>query len=465
VENNLSELWRLFPHTFAQKMSGGAWVPYSYLKRISQEITECIAKGNGRLIVEVPARHGKSTLISQWVPFWYLSLFPEKNIIFATYEADFAAVWGRRVRNEIQDNPLATIKVSDDSSAAHRWGTVQGGGMITAGVGGPITGRGGNLILVDDVCKNAEEARSETYQKRTIDWFNSTLYTRREPGATIIILGTRWNQNDLQGHLQSVHKEKWKVLRFPALAEENDSLGRAINEPLCPERFDLSALQEIKQSIGTYYWNALYQQRPSSEEGNFLKKEWWRFWSVLPDKFDEKIICMDLAFSGKSTSDYVVIQIWGRKGSEKYLIDQVRRRMDFPQTIQAVKSLVERYPDAYAKIVEEKANGAALIDSLKKEISGLIPFNPKTSKEARVMAVSPQVEAGNVYLPNPTIYPWVGDLLEELSQFPNGKNDDQVDCLSMALLRFGAASGNIDLSYSISPIRPLAPGLDSDDIW
>jgi predicted phage terminase large subunit-like protein len=429
----LGELWRCFPHTFAQKMSGGKWVPFNYLKWISLEITKAVAQGDGRLIIEVPARHGKSTLISHWSPFWFLSLNPSKNVLLATYEAEFAASWGRKVRNEIQSNPLSTIQIVGDSSAANRWRTPEGGGMTTAGIGGPLTGHGGNLILLDDPVKNFEEASSSTYREKTWDWFNSTLYTRAEPGATIIVLMTRWHQQDLAGRLQSDRRESWKVLRLPAIAEANDPLGRLEGTALCPERFDLDALNRIKHDVGSRVWNALYQQRPSSEEGELIRRKWFRFYDELPHKFDEVIQSWDMAFKETGKSDYVVGQVWGKKGANKYLIDQVRRRMDFPTTIQEVRRLSAKHPQAKQKLVEDKANGSAVIATLSKELSGLIPVNPTGNKLSRVNSVCPEIESGNVYLPNPQLNPWVEDLIEEAVSFPNGAHDDMVDAMSQAL--------------------------------
>jgi predicted phage terminase large subunit-like protein len=423
-------------------MSGGFWVPYSYLKYISQQIAKCIGEGGGRLIVEVPARHGKSNLISFWTPFWYLSLYPEKNVILTTHEADFAASWGRKVRNELHFNPHSTIKVTDDSSAAHRWHTKQGGGMITAGIGGPITGRGGNLIIVDDPVKNEQEASSETYRERTIDWFNSTLLTRCEPKATVIILMTRWHQQDLAGYLETEHKDTWKIIRFPAIAEANDLLGRNIGDALCPARYDTEALEKIKRDVGSRVWNSMYQQRPSAEQGELIKRNWFKFYATLPEKFDEIIQSWDMAFKESNKSDYVVGQVWGKIMEDKYLIDQVRKRMDFPTTIEAVRRMSAKHPKARLKLIEEKANGAAVLATLKREISGLVPYNPTGNKMSRVNAISPDIESGNVYLPLPQLCPWVNDFIEEAVSFPNAAHDDQVDAMSQALIRLHEISAS-----------------------
>lgn len=227
-----------------------------------------------------------------------------------------------------------------------------------------------------------------------------------------------------------------------ALAEENDPLGREPGQPLCPELFTKQALESIKTSVGSYWWASLYQQRPSPAEGGIFKRHWWQYYRQAPGKFDEIIQSWDMSFKDKATSDFVVGQVWGRSGADKYLLDQVRGRMDFTATLQAVRSLSAKWPQARAKLVEDKANGPAVIATLKREISGLIPVEPQGSKEARAWAVQPEVEAGNVYIPDPGIASWVHDFVEECAAFPNGAHDDQVDAMTQALLRFAANTVN-----------------------
>jgi predicted phage terminase large subunit-like protein len=382
-----------------------------------------------------------SLLTSHWFPVWYLSLFPDRRVISASYEADFAASWGRKVRNTVAQHSTALkLEVAEDSAAANRWETRQGGGMMTAGVGGPLTGKGANLLLVDDPIKNAEEAASQTLRDKIWNWWTSTAYTRLEPDGIAVVVQTRWHEDDLVGRLlrESEHGgEPWDVLCLPAFAEDGDMLDRAADEPLWPERFDTAALERIRTAVGSYVWNALYQQRPAPAEGGMFKRNWWRFWRVLPERFDEVIQSWDFAFKETRTSDFVVGQVWGRKGADKFLLDQVRARTDFTGSIAAVRLLSSRWPKAAAKLVEGKANGPAVIAALKKEISGLIEVEPQGSKESRAAAVTPQVEAGNVYLPERELHPWVSDFIEEHASFPNGAHDDQVDACSQALARLG----------------------------
>lgn len=436
-----SEAWRAMPCLTANHLTNGRFKRYEHIQYISRALTPALINGGGKFIVSVPPRHGKSFLISLWVPTWYLHLFPEKNVILSSYEADFAANWGRQVRNLITEYKYELgISLADDSTAADRWNTSEGGGMVTAGVGGPITGRGGHLLIVDDPVKNYEQAMSETYREKTIEWFQSTLFTRAEPGASIVILMTRWHERDLAGFLLKEHKDQWTEINLPAIAEANDPLGRIIGQPLCTDRYNQDALEEIKKSVGSRVWNALYQQRPTAQEGNILKREWFHLFDNIPTDFDECIQSWDLSFTGKATSDFVVGQVWMRKGSNKYLIDMVRGRMTFTETVDAIEKMRKKWPQAPLILVENKANGPAIESLLGNKISGIVLWEPQGDKVSRANAVSPQFEAGNVHIANRT---WTSDLIEESVSFPNASNDDQVDAMTMALLRLEQYAGGV----------------------
>jgi predicted phage terminase large subunit-like protein len=305
-----------------------------------------------------------------------------------------------------------------------------------AAVGGPIAGRGGDLLILDDPLKGWAEAISRNVRNKQIEWFNSTFLTRAEPGASVVVIMTRWHEYDLAGYLRRYQSGKWTTLDIPAIAEEEDPLGRSPGMALCEERFGPGALREIRESIGTRAWSALYQQRPVSDEGNILKREWWKHYEKAPAELDEVIQSWDLSYKGSGSCDYVVGQVWGRKGATKYLLDQVRGKMDFPETLEAVKALTARYPHAHRKLIEEKANGSAVIAALKETIPGLVVVRPEGGKEARLNAVAAQIEAGNVFLPAASIAPWIEEFLAECSDFPNGRHDDQVDAMAYALRNF-----------------------------
>ena len=435
------------PAHLAWTVSEGRWFPYEHLLFLNRKLVDVAAGRIKRLMVSMPPRHGKSELVSRYFPAWFIGAFPDKRIILVSYEADFAATWGRKARDLLEEHgpSLFGIRVSGTSSAANRW-DIEGheGGMVTAGVNGPITGKGADIGIIDDPVKNDQEAMSVTYQERAYEWYKSTFRTRIQRDGAIILIMTRWHENDLAGKLlaaQEEEGEKWEVVSLPAIAEDDDPLGREIGQPLCPGLFTKDALESIKKAVGSYWWASLYQQRPSPAEGGIFKRNWWQYYRRVPDRFDEIIQSWDMTFKDTKTADFVVGQVWGRKGADKYLLDQVRDRMDFPATVQAVRNLSAKWPQAKVKLVEDKANGPAVIATLKKEISGLIPVEPQGSKESRAWAVSPEVEAGNIYLPDPSIAPWVHDFVEECAAFPNGANDDQVDAMTQALMRLNKQPG------------------------
>jgi predicted phage terminase large subunit-like protein len=309
--------------------------------------------------------------------------------------------------------------------------------MVSVGLGGAITGKGGHLVVIDDPIKGFKESRSATIRNNQINSFNNDLYTRLEPGASIVVLMTRWHQEDLSGYLLEEHEDDWIHINLAALAEDDDALGRELNEALCVERYDQKALFKIKKAVGSVAWNNLYQQKPSADEGTILKRDWWRFYDETEIQCDELIQSWDMRFKDSKTSgDYVVGQVWGRKGNNKYLLDQVRGRWSFVETQNMFLSLSSKWPKAYVKLVENKANGPAIENVLKSKVSGIKLVEPMGGKEARAFAAQPSLEGGTVYLPNPENEPWVYDFMEECANFPSGKHDDMVDTATQAIIHF-----------------------------
>lgn len=398
-----------------------------------------------RLIVTMPPRHGKSERVSRKFPAWHIGRNPDDEIILASYSVDLSRGFSRIARDTLSSNTgVFEVEVDRNNQSAESWGTSgYRGGLHAAGVGGPITGKGARIAIIDDPVKNAEEADSENQREKIWEWYTSTLYTRLTPDGRIVVVMTRWHEDDLVGRLlkkeadeikEGVHKgERWTVINFPALAEKDDYLHRPEGEPLWPEQgFDKDRMEQIKIDVGSRVFNALYQQRPSAADGNMLKRDWWRYYDS-PPPFASMLISVDAAFKDGDTSDYVVIQVWGKSYANMYLVDQVRAKMNFPATLQTIRNVVKKYPEAHWKLVEDKANGSAIIATLHREIGGIVAVNPEGGKEARVNAVSAYIEAGNVFLPRTS---WIQDFVEEAASFPNGKHDDQVDAMSQALHRF-----------------------------
>lgn len=365
--------------------------------------------------------------------------------------------WGRAIRNDIIEHPELGLTVRADTSAAHEW-QLEGhrGGVYSVGIGGALTGRPVDLLLVDDPLKGRKEADSPTYRDACKDFYTDTARTRLAPAAPIVIIQTRWHEDDLSGWLLAGESgPEWRYINVPAQAEtDDDPLGRAPGEYLISARGRTAAdWQATRRDVGSRTWAALYQGAPAPAEGGLFKRQHWRWytapkWERRPDgtmyvhSADEIIQSWDMTFKDTKASDFVVGQVWARYGADVYLLDQVRDRMDFPATTQAVKALSQKWPQSHAKLVEDKANGPAIIAQLQAVVPGLIPVTPKDSKYARASSVAPFVEAGNVHLPDPSLAPWVGDYVIEHTSFPNAAHDDQVDTTSQALNRLlGGQSG------------------------
>lgn len=406
-----------------------------------------IASGESRfVIVSMPPRHGKTEQVSRWGAAWLLAMRPDWRVILASYEATFAASHGLAARDNLAQVGEwfahvhgAPIRIDPAYSARNAW-RIEGhpaGGMMTAGVGGAITGKGANVLIIDDPVKNAAEAYSQVIRDAHWQWWQTTARTRLEPGGSALVVMTRWHDDDLAGRLLADDPDLWTEIRIAAVCDDpaTDPLGRQEGEALWPERYDTAALDAIRRAVGSVTWQALYQGRPTAAEGDVFLRKWWKTYHHAPKDFDVVYASWDAAFKATDGSDYVVGQVWGRKGARYYLLDQVRARMSFTQTRQAVVELDEKHPQIAAHLVEDKANGPAIIDSLREVVSGIVAVDPKGSKEARARAVAPLVEAGNVYVPDPSHHPWVVAFLDECASFPRGTHDDQVDAMSQALRR------------------------------
>ena len=254
--------WRGSPHTYGREVSRGRWRAYRYQRFIARIITPLLLAGNARIIVNAGPRVGKSELISVWTPMWWLDRHPHDRIMIGCYGQDLATKYGRSIRNWMEQSPLCLTKLSDDSKSAHAWNTPEGGGLLATSIGGPATGFGYNLGILDDTLKNMQDAYSYRTRQMQIEWFQSVFYQRREPGASIIVCMHRMHEDDICGWLQREHSDDWTVIRLPSLAEENDPIGRALGEALCPERFDVPALEATRLGSGSAVWNAMHQQRP-----------------------------------------------------------------------------------------------------------------------------------------------------------------------------------------------------------
>lgn len=446
------ELARRSFRDYVVRVHRGNYKHFRHTEYITDRL-EPIANGEQKhIIIEMPPRHGKSMTVTESFPSYFLAKNPSKRVIAASYSDSLARKFGRLNREKFNEygGSLFGESLSPINSAQNNWGVAgDRGGMIATGIGGSITGEGADLLVVDDPFKNKEEADSMTMREKVWGEWEATLSTRLHKGGSVIVIMTRWHEDDLVGRLLERSPYNWERIRMPAIAEDkNDLLGRNEGEPLCRELgFDEEWAENKKIEVGSRTWAALYQQRPSPGEGNIFNRKWWKYYRVPPTRFDEIIQSWDCTFKDTKSSDFVVGQVWGRVNADRYLLDQTRDRMDLPTTMQAIRNMTAKWPKAKRKLIEDKANGTAVIQMLQREISGLIPVEPEGGKEARANAVSPEVESGNVYLPDPEGAPWVNDFVEEASAFPNGANDDQVDGMTQALNRLGGKKESLKNRY------------------
>lgn len=459
---------------------------------VAEYIEKWINKEIKRLMIFEPPRHGKSEQVSRRAPAYIFGKRPDSEFIGCTYGATLANDNNRDVQrildceeykelfpetrlfskqNKITE-PGTWLKNSETFQIVNKRGVYR-----CAGIGGGITGKGMNYGVIDDWYKNAEEAESETIRNKVYDWYTQVFFLRLEKDACILINGTRWHTDGLPGRLLAEAKadpkaDQWTVLRLPALMTDEEFQikhprdPRKPGEALWPEKYSANRLLAIKATIGSRKFESMYQQNPSMREGNIIKRNWLRFYRRIPHRFDQIIQSWDLSFDDKEGSSFVVGQVWGRLGASIYLMDEVRDRMNFPSQIKAVKALSAKWSKAYVKVVEEKANGAALIAQLKGKVSGLIGYNPKTRKEDRLEAVSPCFEAGDILIPDPSIAPWINDWIEEVCGAPHKKYKDRADATSQALIYFmGEPSGDFDEKMTERRGGTIAGSIGGGEQW
>ena len=409
---------------------------------------ERVAEGKTkRLIINMPPRHTKSEFASYLLPAWFLGKFPHKKVIQTSHTAELAVGFGRKVRNLVDSEAYKEIfpelGLQADSKAAGRWATNKGGDYFAIGVGGAVTGKGADLLIIDDPHSEQEAALAEInpdiYDK-TYEWYTSGPRQRLQPGGSIVIVMTRWSKRDLTGQvLKSAAQrggEEWEVIEFPAILPSGN--------PLWPEFWSLKELAALKEELPNTKWQAQYQQQPTSDTAAIIKREWWQIWEKEdPPHCDFVLQSWDTAFEKSQRADYSACTTWGVfyhpddtgvSQANIILLNAFRKRMEFPELKQsAFDEYKEWDPDSI--IIEKKASGAPLIYEMRAAGVPVQEFTPTrgNDKIARLNAVSDLFASGRVWAPNTQ---WAEEVIDEVASFPAGEHDDYVDSTSLALARF-----------------------------
>ncbi len=450
------------------------------------EHLEAATRGEIRnLIINIPPRHAKSLLCCVFWQTWVWTTKPESRWLYSSYGENLAIRDSLKCRRIIQStwyqrNFGNAFSLTGDQNQKTRFDNDKTGYRIATSIGGMGTGEGGDFIVVDDPLKQAD-AHSVAAREAVTDWWDNTMSTRgNNPDKVVkVVIMQRLHEQDLTGHLLEKMKsdgQQYEHLCLPARYEETSritSIGWSdprveVGQLLWPERFTPTALAGLESSMDRYAVAGQLQQRPSPDSGGIFSKSDWRYWKPkdvtmppitirlddneyieidavdLPDEFDQMLQSWDLAFKDTKSSDFVAGQVWGCVGASKYMIDYYKERADINKSIRAIATFTDRWPQAYAKLIEDKANGPAVIQLLQGKIDGMIAVNPEGGKIARAHAASPSVESHNVYLPHPALYSWVNGFIDNCAAFPNAAHDDDVDAFTQAMIRWSRGLATAD---------------------
>jgi predicted phage terminase large subunit-like protein len=451
------------------------FIPNWHIDVISDHL-EAVSAGDIRnLLINLPPRHMKSLLVSVFWPTWEWIKRPQMRFLFASYAQSLSKRDSLKCRRIIESTYYQSrfghiYKLTSDQNEKMRFENNKTGYRVATSVGGAATGEGGDFLICDDP-HNAQEAQSDTMRENALTWWDETMSTRLnnpKKGAKVIVM-QRLHEQDLSGHVleQGGYEHlclpaEYEPRAFVCLAGLSHDPRTEPGELLWEGHFGQEEIDSLKRSLGSYGAAGQLQQRPSPAEGGMLKRHWWQYWKPkgsdlppvmvkqpdgsfknydaveLPESFDGVIQSWDMSFKDEKAAkggkpDFVAAGVWGKAGANKFRLAEVHERMDFPKTCSAVEALSKAYPKARAKLVEDKANGAAVIAQLRNKIPGLIPVEPEGGKIVRANAVAPEIESGNVYLPHPQLAVWTEAFIEECAAFPNGANDDRVDEMTQAL--------------------------------
>lgn len=427
---------------------------------------EAVERGEiKRLIVIAPPRHGKSEKTSVRFPCWYMARHPTDYIVQSGYAESIALTHSRKARDVFVSPEMKRLfphilhrpetpgqdMIVPARQSAHEWGTQQGGSYYAVGIGGGLTGRGFNLGLIDDPVKDEEEASSSTIREKVWNWYSTVFRTRAQPDAAIVIIMTRWHEDDLVGRLlkqanEDPESDQWEVLWFKAIEQNEEGAELA----LWPARYPLDVLRKIRSTIGSRFFTSLYQGNPTVAEGQIIKREWWRYYRERP-AIVRTIQSWDTAFKDKEMNDFSVCGTWAETRGGYYLLDVWRGKVEFPELKRVAAGLYNRdRPDVV--LIEDKASGQSLIQEFQRNTNiPVIPVKVDKNKVARANASTPLIEAGKVYLPENA--PWLIDYIDELSAFPNAAHDDQVDMTTQALEYLRGPGMEVETIITMDPMQ------------
>ena len=431
----VKEVWPEFIYRKTKEQSR-----WGHHQLIANEFTNISNNSRGRLIVNMPPRHTKSEFASVYFPAWMMGRNPKMKLMQVSHNTELATRFGSKVRNLLASPEYSQIfgdvRLREDAKAKGKWETNHGGEYFAAGVGGAITGRGADLLIIDDP-HTEQDSLSEGAMERAYDWYTSGPRQRLQPGGSIVLVMTRWAEDDLTGRLLKAQKEpkadKWKQVSFPAIMPSG--------EPVWPEYWSFDELEKVKASLTIRNWSAQYMQEPTSEEGAIIKRDWWQVWKGGLPHLKHVIQSYDTAFSKAETADYSAITTWGvfkpmeDEPEAIILLDAVRGKWDFPE-LKVVALDQYKYWEPESVVIEQKATGQPLTQEFRRMGIPVIDFVPSKGKDkhTRVNACAPIFESGQVFYPEGERFAY--EVIEECAAFPHGANDDYVDSTTQAMLRY-----------------------------